>query len=253
MAVPPDPEADPSLVPHRTSALLDHPVFEVMPSAVRSALSATARWHALEADEALPEHSLYFLVRGAVGLFARGSRTCIGVVGPGTVLGWEGTVKSQADHTARALIDCQGYAAPVQAVQDLLGTGWSRRFLAAHTASRARILGSEAACRQQHAPAERLAKWILFLAHAGGYQDGMALDKARFASLLHLSVEEMEAACTALVEQQALKRAPGGHCVPDLERLASVSCGCDDNLQDGAVERRLRKRPVRRRGRQPPP
>ncbi|WP_409018661.1 Crp/Fnr family transcriptional regulator [Brevundimonas vesicularis] len=247
MAVSSDPEADLGLVPHGTSALLDHPVFEVMPSAVRSALSATARWHALEADEALPERSLYFLVRGTIGLFGKASQACIGVVGPGTVLGWEKAVKSQADQTARALMDCQGYAAPVQAVQDLLGTAWSRRFLAAHTASRARILGCEAACQQQHAPAERLAKWILLLARTGGYQEGRALDKGRFALLLHLSGEEMDRACGVLIEHQALRRAPGGHCVPDLERLAGVSCGCDDYLRDGAVERRLRRRPVRRR------
>jgi len=150
-----------------------HPGYDVLPSKVKAVLMETARRLALVAGEPPPDDALYFVLNGALGFFPSGRRICVGVIPPGSVLGWEAAVGASIHaHETRAILPTEGYVAPLKPVHALLKDAWIHQFLAAYVASRARALGVEAACNARHTALQRLAKWIARLHAADGEERG---------------------------------------------------------------------------------
>src|SRR5690606_33602687 len=138
-----------------------HPGYDVLPSKVKAVLMETARRLALVAGEPPPDDALYFVLNGALGFLPSGQRVCVGVIPPGSVLGWEAAVGATLHaHETRAVLPTEGYVAPLKPVHAVLRDAWIHQFLAAYAASRARALGVEAACNARHTALQRLAKWI---------------------------------------------------------------------------------------------
>jgi CRP-like cAMP-binding protein len=165
--------------PRTRTRLEDHPVYAVLPQKVQVGLTESARRLSLEAGEAPPSNALYFVLNGALGFFPSDQRICVGVVPPGSVLGWEGAIGVTIEaHNTRAILPTVGYIAPLNSVRTLLKSTWIHQFLAAYAASRARALGVEAACNARHTALQRLAKWIARLHAADGEERGISSPKA---------------------------------------------------------------------------
>ncbi|MET4682685.1 Crp/Fnr family transcriptional regulator [Brevundimonas faecalis] len=221
-----------------SAGLSDHPVYLALPPEVRALLAETACRHDMETEEAPPEGALFFLLKGVLGFFPPLGRVCVGVVAPGSVLGWETALGGARASEVRALLPCQGYAAPLAPVMEHLGEAWTYRFLAMRAVARARVLGVEAACNARHSAVQRVAKWIVRLQKATNDRHGVQITQGRLADLLGLQRTSVNAACHKLQDIGALRLRRGRMIVENPGLLGRSSCSCDLNLADGAVERR---------------
>ncbi|WP_112999452.1 Crp/Fnr family transcriptional regulator [Brevundimonas diminuta] len=229
--------------PRTRTRLEDHPVYAVLPQKVQVGLTESARRLSLEAGEAPPSNALYFVLNGALGFFPSDQRICVGVVPPGSVLGWEGAIGVTIEaHNTRAILPTVGYIAPLRSVRTLLKSTWIHQFLAAYAASRARALGVEAACNARHTALQRLAKWIARLHAADGEERGISITQGELADMLGLQRTSVNAACRHLQDRGALRIRRARLVVLDQEELSQAACDCDAALADGAAEQRLRNR-----------
>lgn len=225
--------------------LMDHPVFKVMSSTVRSLVSAEARRLTLKPGEEGPEESLLFVMKGILGVYEAGTGLAVAAIGPGTLLGGQGVSSSEPASRARAICDCVIYVVPISILSQLGGATWIHRFLTAHVTSRARMLGSERLCANSHSEVERLAKWCLRLRHAQlSVHDELA--PKTWASLVGLGEADLVRVWGQLAEQGAVAARPGEVQGFQAERLSHLACDCDLELDDGGVERRSRRRLIRR-------
>lgn len=226
------------------NGLHEHPVYAVMPSNVKLILSETARRFSLQVGERPPENCLYFLTRGALGLYPLEDGVCVGMIAPGSVLGWEGVLNATSFREIKAILDCQGYVVRLDPVRQALGDHWIMKFLATYTASRARILGVEASCNAQHGALQRVAKWILRLNDASADPRGLVMTQGQFADLLGLQRTSINAVCRQLQDMGGIHIRRGRMIIADPLIVSEAACLCDDKLQDGAVERRRKLRAV---------
>lgn len=223
--------------------LEDHPVYVVLPGKVQAVLTETARRHPLEAGDSPPDDALYFVLNGALGFFPSGQRVCVGVIPPGSVLGWEAAVGATIHtHETRAILPTEGYVAPLKPVHALLKDAWIHQFLAAYAVSRARALGIEAACNAQHTAVQRLAKWIARLHAADGEERGISIAQGKLADMLGLQRTSVNAACRHLQDRRAVRIRRARLVVLDHDELSRAACDCDARQADDVLERRLRAR-----------
>jgi len=223
--------------------LEDHPVYLALPPKVQAVLIETARRLALGAGESPPDDALYFVLNGALGFFPSGQRVCVGMVPPGSVLGWEAAIGATLHaHETRAVLPTEGYVAPLKPVHAVLKDAWIHQFLAAYAASRARALGVEAACNARHTALQRLAKWIARLHAADGEERGISITQGELADMLGVQRTSVNAACRHLQDRGALRIRRARLVVLDQGELLQAACDCDAGLADGAAERRLRNR-----------
>ncbi len=228
-----------SLSPARTR-LENHPVYAVLPSAVQVVLTETADRLSLDAGDALPKDSLFFIMNGAIGFFPSRCGVCVGIVPPGSVAGWEALISAAINAPQmRALLPVDGYVAPLNTVQAVLKGVWIYRFLAAHAGERARVLGVEASCNARHTAVQRLAKWIArFNAASGGEESEISITQSELAKLLGLQRTSVNVACRYLQDRGALRIRRARVIVIDQDELAEASCNCDARLADSTAERR---------------
>lgn len=225
--------------------LEDHPVYLALPPKVQAVLMETSRRLALGAGESPPDDALYFVLNGALGFFPSKQRVCVGVIPPGSVLGWEAAIGATLHaHETRAVLPTEGYVAPLNPVRAVLKDAWIHQFLAAYAASRARAraLGVEAACNARHTALQRLAKWIARLHAADGEERGISITQGELADMLGVQRTSVNAACRHLQDRGALRIRRARLVVLDQEELSQAACDCDAALADGAAERRLRNR-----------
>ena len=230
--------------PRRAGTRLeDHPVYVVLPPKVQAVLTETAGRLSLRAGESPPGDALYFVLSGAVGFFPSRRRVCVGVVPPGSVVGWDAAVSATIDaEETRAILPTQGYVAPLNTVQAVLKDAWICQFLAAYAASRARALGVEASCNARHTALQRLAKWIARLHAAVGEERGISITQGELADMLGLQRTSVNAACRHLQVRGAIRIRLARLIVLDQEELSEAACDCDASLAHGALERRLHNR-----------
>jgi CRP-like cAMP-binding protein len=231
--------------PHRRAEtrLEDHPVYVVLPPKVQAVLTGTAGRLSLRAGESPPSDALYFVLNGALGFFPSRRRVCVGVVPPGSVVGWEAAIGAMIDaQETRAILPTEGYVAPLNTVRTVLKEAWICQFLAAYAASRARALGVEAACNARHTSLQRLAKWIARLHAADGEERGISITQGELADMLGLQRTSVNAACRHLQDRGAVRIRRARLVVLDQDALSETACDCDAGLADEAAERRLRNR-----------
>jgi len=223
--------------------LEDHPVYLALPLKVQAVLIETSRRLALGAGESPPDDALYFVLNGALGFFPSKQRVCVGVIPPGSVLGWEAAVGATLHaHETRAVLPTEGYVAPLKPVHAVLKNAWIHQFLAAYAASRARALGVEAACNARHTALQRLAKWIARLHAADGEERGLSITQRELADMLGVQRTSVNAACRHLQDRGAVRIRRARLIVLDQDALSEAACDCDVGLADGAAERRFRNR-----------
>jgi len=216
-----------------------HPGYDVLPSKVKAVLMETARRLALVAGEPPPDDALYFVLNGALGFLPSGQRVCVGVIPPGSVLGWEAAVGASIHaHETRAILPTEGYVAPLKPVHALLKDAWIHQFLAAYAASRARALGVEAACNARHTALQRLAKWIARLHAADGEERGNSHHPGRIGGHARLAAHQYQ---RIVPPPAGSGSCPDSSC-PNQDELWQATCDCDAGLAEGALERRLRNR-----------
>lgn len=223
--------------------LEDHPVYAVLPPRVQIVLRESARRFSLGPGETPPDDALFFVVNGALGFFPSRRNVCVGVIPPGSVLGWEaaggGAISSQE---TRAILPTEGYVAPLKRVQGLFEDAWIYPFLAARAQSRARALGIEAACNARHTALQRLAKWIARLHVAAGEEGVISITQGELAALLGLQRTSVNAACRHLQDRGTVRIRRARLVVVDPDELSEAACDCDARLADDGPERRIRNR-----------
>ena len=227
------------------SGLMDHPVFMVMSSVVRSLMSAEARRLILKPGDEVPEQTLIFVMKGILGLYELDTGLAAGAMGAGTFLGGPGVSASEPVTRVRAISDSVVYVVPMSVLPQLGGATWIHRFLNAHATSRARMTGSERVCRECHGHVERLAKWCLRL-HQAQISVHDDLTASGWAGLVGIGEGDLAMAWGQLAKSGAVEARPGEVLGMKPDRLAQLSCGCDHEINDGGVERRCRRRLLRR-------
>lgn len=208
-----------------------HPVYDVLPPKVQAVLMETARRLALVAGESPPDDALYFVLNGVLGFFPSGQRVCVGVIPPGSVVGWEAAVGASIHaHETRAILPAEGYVAPLKPVHALLKDAWIHQFLAAYASSRARALGVEAACNARHTALQRLAKWIARLHAADGEERGISITQGELADMLGLQRTNINALCRHLQGRGAVRIRRARLVVLNQDELSQAACDCDAGL-----------------------
>lgn|GEM_PF-4702877 len=225
--------------------LMDHPVFSVMSSVIRSLISSEARRLTLMPGEEAPEDSLIFVMRGLLELFNVSTGVTAGVLGPMSVLGGVGPACNEPATRGRAIVDTHLYVVPLSVLSKASGSAWSRRFAMAHTSSRSRLLGVERMCRDTHSPAERLAKWSVRLSPFLS-DSNVCLTLPALSQLVGLSEDELIETWVEFANEGSLAPLPGDFSNLALGRLKQRACACDLSLDDGGLERRSHRRLMRR-------
>lgn len=223
--------------------LEEHPVYSVLPHPVQDVLTKSACRVSLQGGERPPSNALYFVLNGALGFFPCDQKVCVGVVPPGSVVGWEAAAGVTFEgHQARAILPTDGYVAPLKSVSHLLKDDWVHQFLAAYAASRARALGIEAACNARHTALQRLAKWIGRLHAADREERGILITQNELADMLGLQRTSINGACRHLQDRGALRIRRGRLVVLDKDKLWQAACDCDAELADADAGGRRRSR-----------
>lgn len=225
--------------------LMDHPVFSVMPSVVRSLISTEASPITLVPGQEVPEGSLILVMKGLLGLFDAKSGAAVGVIGPQAVFAGVPHANHEPPTLGRAIVETQIYAVSLSVMSKTCGATWSHRFTAVHASSRARLMGVEQYCTESHSLTERLAKWCLRLAPSLLETDPY-LTSACLAALVGMGQDELVETWAQLSAEGCLGPQPGDFKGTWMEGLRHRACSCDETLNDGGVERRSRRRLQRR-------
>ena len=231
--------------PAQPLVLMEHPLFSVMPSVVRSLISTEACQMTLVPGQEVPEDSLILVMKGLLGLFDAKTGAAGGVIGPRAGLAGSANASQASSTIGRAIVETQVYALPLSSLSQTCGTTWTLRFAAVHASSRARLMGVEQVCRQAHSPTERLAKWCLRLSPSLVESD-LSLSPAILAELVGLSEAGFKETWGQLAADGNLPQHPGDFKALNLEGLKVRACCCDQSLHDGGIERRSRRRLPRR-------
>lgn len=229
----------------QSAGLMDHPVFAVMPSKVRSLLSAEARPMTLLAGEEAAENTMIFVMKGGLALYDVQEGMAVGLLGAQSFLAGAGPFQGEPPTRARGIVPSVIYTLPIATLLQLSGTSWSNRFLTAHATSRARLVGSERFCKESHSDVQRLARWCLRFEGllAGGLD---SLSSEELAGLVGIDQVALARAWMHLAERGAVAPQVGRFKGMVRHELMQTDCCCDDALNDGGLERRSRRRLLRR-------
>ncbi|MNS32075.1 Crp/Fnr family transcriptional regulator [Brevundimonas sp. P7753] len=210
--------------------LVDHPVFQALPSSIQSIAQAQSRLMSIPAGQPLVEVGfLSFVLAGVLGLFPNGDRICVATVVAGSVHGWDHALEPDGPRpTAKALIDTTFCRVPADCVIDGLGRDWLNRLVARQSSRRVSVLAAEAACNACHLVQERLAKWLIRL-HCGANGAPLRLTQADFGAMLGVQRTSVNAAAGRLQAMGLVRFGRGKVQILDLAGLRAVSCGCGEH------------------------
>lgn len=206
---------------------LSHPVLRALPSEIGKIIRSSAKVTLLDQQDAPPAGHLFFLTSGALGVFAPGQPVCSGLIGPGSVHGWEAMLEDGAERQTRALVPCEGLSVPLAPIKQALNDPWIFRFLAANAVARTRDACAEASCNALHTASQRTAKWIMRLHQTVRDPRGISITQARLAEILGFQRTSINASCGYLQDRGAIEVRRGRMVVTDIDELRNICCACD--------------------------
>jgi len=217
--------ARPLVRPRPAQSVEAHPVFAALPPAARDAILSGARERLLPPGEALPSTPMLWLVgSGLLVRQASDSAVCVGLIGPGSALGWE-TAATGETFAVRALDACRLWEAPIQPVIEIMGQAWLNELVARQAALRLKALETDAACNASHLLLPRLAKWLARFHRASGGQS-LALTQAALAEMLGVQRTSVNAAALQLQAAGLARFRRGRVEVLDADGLRATACAC---------------------------
>lgn len=192
-----------------------------------------------------PDYHLIFVMKGLLALYEEALGAAVGALGPNSILGELGPKRHDAPTKAKAILETVVYVVPIAALSQVSGVTWSTRFLTAHASSRARLVGVEKLCLKSHTSSERLAKWCGRLAPSLS-EGHLRLTIEDLAALVGIGEAEVLQAWDVLAADGAVSNHPGDFSGLSPVKLRAHACCCDEALGDGGMERRNRRRLMRR-------
>lgn len=216
----------PPLIRSRSAETVEyHPVFLALAEPARDAILADVQEHALPSGELVPDDDrLRFISSGLLIRQAPVSPVCVGLVGPGSAIGWE-RAATGVTSTLIAVDSCRLWETPIAPVIEVMGQAWLNELVARQAVSRLRTLEADAACNASHLLLPRLAKWLTRLHRVSG-GGPLALTQSMLADMLGVQRTSVNAAALQLQTAGLLRFRRGRIEVLDARGLAALACGC---------------------------
>lgn len=215
-----------SPVPKTTATVVDHPVFSLLDVITRGKLLDAGAYRTVAVGEIVSINGcVTFVLEGLLGTISQQSGVCVGVLGPGSVVGMESGFDVPGQSRLVALSVSQVFAAPAAVLIDGLGRSRVLELCMRQSLERLRAMELEAACNAAHAVPQRLARWILKLHRANQGRD-IYLTQAEVAGLMAVTRTSVNAAAKLLHTAGVAKFTRGRIVVRDVEGLTRASCQC---------------------------
>ena len=208
------------------AAIGSHPILRLLPDEAPGPVRDQGVPRRLgPGDTAVGRAAVAFVTKGALAAFDRKNLACVGLHGPGSVLGWEASL-NVAFYPVRlmSMVDTEWVEAPARPLAELMGEEWVEHVFARHALDRLSRLQAEAACNAVHQVPHRTANLIRRLAEAVGPE--VRTTQAILAEAMGVQRTSVNAAVKALERDGAIRVSRGRLMVTDADRLRRFSCGC---------------------------